>query len=114
MPPVLIHRAKSGSVDEIALEATPLGTLGTEYDQTEIAIDAGDTVLFMSDGFPELFNDAGVQVGYAGALDAFASAATAATAEAVVSQLTDVAHRWHGDLPPNDDVTFVAVRVRAV
>lgn len=114
MPPVFIHRAASNAIDEIALEATPLGTLGTTYAQTAVDIHAGDTVLFMTDGFPELLNDAGQQFGYTGASDAFASIAAAPTADALIASLTDIVRRWHGDLPPNDDVTFVAVRVRAV
>jgi len=111
MPPVLVHRAETGSVDEVALSATPLGTLGTSYEQTAIELAAGDTVLFLSDGFPELMNDAGQQLGYAAALDAFAEAAGRESAAAVIDSLATFSKRWHGDLPPNDDVTFVVVRV---
>ena len=111
MPPVLVHRAAANTVEEIALEATPLGTLGIEYAQVEVGLAAGDTVLFLSDGFPELMNDAAQQLGYAAALDAFASAATGATADAVIGALSEFTARWHGEQPPNDDVTFVVVRV---
>jgi serine phosphatase RsbU (regulator of sigma subunit) len=111
MPPVFMHRAASARVEEIALSATPLGTLGTSYEQTEVTLAAGDTVLFLSDGFPELMNDAGQQLGYAAALDAFAEAARGESATAVIESLATFAKRWHGDAPPNDDVTFVVVRV---
>jgi serine phosphatase RsbU (regulator of sigma subunit) len=110
MPPLLIHRAADGSVDEIVLGATPLGTLGTDYDQTDFAINEGDTILLMSDGFPELQSADGQQLGYLGATQEFASAATAPTAEDVIASLADAARRWHGDQPPNDDITFVVVR----
>lgn len=111
MPPVLVHRKASSHVEELALAATPLGTLGTRYEQTTIDLAAGDTVLFLSDGFPELMNDAGQQLGYAAALDAFAEAAKEESASAVIESLATFAKRWHGDAPPNDDVTFVVVRV---
>jgi serine phosphatase RsbU (regulator of sigma subunit) len=111
MPPVLVHRVSSGLVDEIALQATPLGTFGSDYPQTSVALDAGDTVLFLSDGFPELMNDAAQQLGYVGTIEAFAAAAKAATASDVIAALADIARQWHGDAPPNDDVTFVVVRV---
>lgn len=111
MPPVLVHRAGTAIVDEIALQATPLGTFGSDYPQTTVALERGDTVLFLSDGFPELMNDAAQQLGYTGALDAFAAAATSATANDVIAALADTARKWHGDAPPNDDVTFVVVRV---
>ncbi len=111
MPPVLVHRAADGSVEEVALSATPLGTLGTTYAQTAVDLAAGDTVLFLSDGFPELMNDAGQQLGYAATLDAFGEAAGGESASAVIESLATFAKRWHGDAPPNDDVTFVVVRV---
>jgi serine phosphatase RsbU (regulator of sigma subunit) len=112
MPPVLVHRKASSQVEEVALSATPLGTLGTTYEQTAVDLAAGDTVLFLSDGFPELMNDAGQQLGYAAALDAFAEAAGGESASAVIESLATFAKRWHGDAPPNDDVTFVVIRVK--
>lgn len=111
MPPVLVHRASTRTVEELALSATPLGTLGTSYNEITATLSAGDTVLFMSDGFPELMNDAGQQLGYAAAQNAFADAASGATATAVIDALEAFAARWHGDTPPNDDVTFVIVRI---
>ncbi|HET8772758.1 MAG TPA: SpoIIE family protein phosphatase, partial [Thermoanaerobaculia bacterium] len=111
MPPVFLHRAAQASVEELALSATPLGTLGTKYEQVSTDLAAGDTVLFLSDGFPELMNDAGHQLGYAAALDAFAEAAKGESAAAVIESLATFSKRWHGDAPPNDDVTFVVVRV---
>jgi serine phosphatase RsbU (regulator of sigma subunit) len=111
MPPVLVHHVATGTVDEIALQATPLGTFGSDYPQTSVALERGDTVLFLSDGFPELMNDAGQQLGYTGTIDTFAMAAKAGSASDVIAALSDVARKWHGDAPPNDDVTFVVVRV---
>ena len=111
MPPVLVHRAVQNTVEEIALSATPLGTFGSDYPQKEVTLASGDTVLFLTDGFPELMNDAGQQLGYTGALDAFANAASAASANGVIQSLEQTARSWHGDTPPNDDVTFVVVRI---
>jgi serine phosphatase RsbU (regulator of sigma subunit) len=111
MPPVLVHRAESKEIEEIVLAATPLGTMGDDYPEATVDLLSGDTVLFLTDGFPELMNDAGQQLGYAAAAEAFASAAGAATADDVIASLSETARRWHGELPPNDDVTFVVVRV---
>ena len=111
MPPVLVHRAATGAVEEVSLGATPLGTLGLDYRETSIDVASGDTLLFLTDGFPELMNDSGQQFGYAATLDAFASAARGATANDVIAALTKVVQRWHGDKAPNDDVTFVVARV---
>jgi serine phosphatase RsbU (regulator of sigma subunit) len=111
MPPVLVHRAATSAVEEVALNATPLGTLGSAYDELTVTLAAGDTVLFLTDGFPELMNDAGQQLGYGAALEAFAEAARGASAAAVIEGLAAFAARWHGDAAPNDDVTFVVVRM---
>lgn len=111
MPPLLVHRVAKQEVEEIALAATPLGSFGEDYPQAKVKLDRGDTVLLMTDGFPELMNDAAQQLGYSAALDAFAAAAMATSAQGVIAALADTARRWHGDTPPNDDVTFVVVRV---
>jgi serine phosphatase RsbU (regulator of sigma subunit) len=111
MPPVLVHRAETSRVEEVALSATPLGTLGSAYEQIDVELAAGDTVLFLSDGFPELMNDAHQQLGYTATLDAFGEAAREASAQAVIESLSTFSARWHGDAPPNDDVTFVVVRI---
>ena len=111
MPPLLVYRKADRSIDEVALPATPLGTLGVDYKETTVDLASGDTVLLMSDGFPELQNSAGQQLGYPGATQEFAAAAAAPTAQGVIDALAAASKRWHGDQPPNDDITFVVVRV---
>ena len=110
MPPAYVHRAATGDVEEVIVAATPLGTLAADYRDVTLDLAPGDTVLFMTDGFPELLNEAGQQLGYVNAQQEFAAAATAPDANGVIASLTDAARRWHGDQPPNDDVTFVVVR----
>jgi len=112
MPPAYIHRRNSGLVEEVSLGATPLGTLGDDYRDTPVELADGDTLLFMSDGFPELMNATGRQLGYGAAAEAFAAAAKAKDANAIIAALAETARRWHGEQPPNDDVTFVVVRAR--
>ena len=58
MPPPLIFRQKSKEVEEIRLPALPLGgSADFKYKKTETILSQGDTLLLMSDGFPELFNE---------------------------------------------------------
>lgn len=110
MPPALVHRAATATVEEIAIEATPLGTFGSAYPQRDVELEQGDCVLLMTDGFPELLDDSGQQLGYPRALDAFAAAAQEGDVSRVVSALAESVRHWHGDAPPNDDVTFVVIR----
>jgi serine phosphatase RsbU (regulator of sigma subunit) len=65
----------------------------------------------MTDGFPELTNGFGQQLGYPAAAEAFANVAGGG-AQDVIDGLVAQAKEWHGDQPPNDDITFVVVRVR--
>jgi serine phosphatase RsbU (regulator of sigma subunit) len=111
MPPALVHRAASGRVEEVGHEATPLGTLGTEYSDRTVDLAIGDTMLLLTDGFPELQSPAGQQVGYTATIEEFARAARAADAQGVIDALAEAARRWHGDFAPNDDITFVVIRV---
>ena len=110
MPPAYVHRAATGTVEEVSVGATPLGTLGADYSDLTLDLGPGDTVLFMTDGFPELLNGAGQQLGYVNAQQEFAGAVSAPDANGVIAALAQAAQRWHGDQPPNDDVTFVVVR----
>ncbi|HSY50794.1 MAG TPA: SpoIIE family protein phosphatase [Thermoanaerobaculia bacterium] len=112
MLPGYVHRPGSGRIEEVARGATPLGTLGADYHDVAIDLAPGDTVLFMTDGFPELQNESGQQLGYAVAVDEFAAAAGGATAADVIASLAATARRWNGERPPNDDVTFVVVRAK--
>ena len=113
MLPGYVHRARNGKIEEVARGATPLGTLGADYHDVSIDLVAGDTVLFMTDGFPELQNANGQQLGYAAAIDEFIAAAKGTTADDVIASLAAAAKRWNGERPPNDDVTFVVVRAKA-
>jgi serine phosphatase RsbU (regulator of sigma subunit) len=112
MPPAYVHRAATGTVEEVSVGATPLGTLGADYSDLTLDLGPGDTVLFMTDGFPELLNEAGQQLGYVNAQQEFALAVSAPDANGVIAALAEAAQRWHGDQPPNDDVTFVVVRAK--
>ena len=112
MPPLLIHRRETGEIEEVTLPATPLGTLGMEYAQKVVSLNSGDTILLMTDGWPELQNAQGLQLGYPNAMKEFADAAQGGDATAVVQHLANAVQKWHGDAPPNDDITFVVVRVR--
>ena len=110
MPPALVHRVADGRVEEVTIEATPLGTFGDVYPQREITLAVGDCLLLMTDGFPELLDGAGQQLGYPGALEAFAAAAREGDVSRVIAALAESVRAWHGDAPPNDDVTFVVMR----
>ncbi len=89
------------------------GRLATKGEERRTALAPGDTLLFASDGFPELRTVAGDELGYDGAARAFREAASAATAREVVEALGAALARLRAGRPLEDDVTFVVVRVEA-
>ncbi len=110
MPPALLHRAESGAVDELAASGLPLGTFADSYGEQTYRLAAGDTLLLMSDGFPELPDAAGEPFGYARVRELFASVA-AREPDAIVAELTAAVAERTGGGAPSDDVTFVVLRV---
>lgn len=110
MPPVLVCRGDE--VREIALPGLPLGGMAqAAYQRHETDLAPGDLVLLMSDGLPELVDDAGEPFGYA-RVRAALSGCGHETPQGVIDTLAAAAREWAGDRPPGDDVTFVAIRVR--
>ncbi len=110
MPPVLVYRQRSGRVEEIAIEGMPLGGLPFAYREQRTELEPGDTVLLMSDGFPELLSPEGELLGYPQARERFADAAAGSPAD-IAAGLTAAAEAWTAGSPPRDDVTFVVVKV---
>ncbi len=89
----------------------PLGTFDDSYGEQTYRLVAGDTLLLMSDGFPELPDAAGEPFGYARVRELFASVA-AREPDAIVAELTAAVAERTGGGAPSDDVTFVVLRVR--
>lgn len=115
MPPALVYRSGSGTVEEIALEGMPLGGLAFDYREVRMEVGPGDVLLLMSDGLPELQDGHlghGEPFGYPRVRKVFGELGGSAP-EDIIAGLTAAARSWTGGEPPNDDITFVAVRVRA-
>ena len=111
MPPVLVHRPAEPSVSEVTFEALPLGRLvGDTYEERGLKLTSGDTLLFMTDGLPELQNVDGEILGYERVLEIFHRCAQD-DPESIVAYLENEAYDWLGGRAADDDFTFVVVRV---
>lgn len=114
MPPALIVRAATGATETIPLKGMPLGGFADfDYQTTTIELAPGDTVVLMSDGFPELTGAAGQQLGYEQALQLAAEAA-GRSAEEAIAFLDAAMAEWSGGSAPNDDITFLVLRCKGV
>ncbi len=112
MPPLLLYRASSQTVEEINLKAMPLGSVANfPYQKREVQISSGDAILLMSDGFTELFNAAGEIFDEEQVQAAFAEVATQSPQQ-IIKHLVNKGEKWAKGEPSHDDITFVALKVR--
>ena len=112
MPPALIFRNETQNVEEIRLQALPLGgTADFKYSKKETTFISGDTLLLMSDGFPELFNKEKELLDYKKAKDIFSSVAQLGPSE-IIKHLCEEADNWRGNAKQEDDITFVVLKVK--
>ncbi len=111
MPPALIYRAQKQIVEEIRMQALPLGNpSGFEYFKKSAELDMGDTLLLMSDGFPELFNHQKEILDYDKAADIFKSVADKSPDE-IIRSLLKAADEWKSGVKQEDDITFIVVKM---
>lgn len=112
MPPAILYRAATGAVEVVPLRGIPLGgPSGGIHDRRCLQLAAGDTVVLMSDGFPELQGASGARLGYEEAVE-IAAAVAGRPPQAVIDHLAAQVRAWCGTRRPDDDVTFLVLRVR--
>jgi serine phosphatase RsbU (regulator of sigma subunit) len=112
MPPIFIYKRESQTIEEHVIKGMPLGTFNDfPYSLVESNIKTGDTILLMSDGFPELFNDNKEMYGYKRARNYFEEIA-GESPEDIISKLKIAGSEWVKDADPDDDVTFVVIKVK--
>jgi serine phosphatase RsbU (regulator of sigma subunit) len=111
MPSTLIYRAATKTVEEISIRALPLGSMTNfKYRGQEISLQSGDCVIVMSDGFPEMFNEAGEMLGFDKAAEVLREIGHLSPQE-IVDRFNEVSGKWAGARPADDDVTFVVLKI---
>ena len=112
MPPLFIYRKQSKQVEEILLKGMPLGAIKNfPYEIIKTDLSPGDTLLLLSDGFPELKNESNSQYGYERVKESF-SQAVEKQPEQIINHLKEEGSKWVNDKDPDDDVTFVVIKVK--
>ncbi|NOX64331.1 MAG: SpoIIE family protein phosphatase [Chlorobi bacterium] len=112
MPPIFIYKRESQSIEEHMMKGMPLGTFSDfPYSLVECDISSGDTILMMSDGFPELMNEEKEMFGYKQARNLFEEV-SGESSENIISKLKTAGSDWMNDNDPDDDVTFVVIKIK--
>ena len=99
-------------MEEHLIKGMPLGTFNNfPYSVVESSIKSGDTILLMSDGFPELMNSEKEMFGYKRTRNLFEELSLESP-EDIITKLKDAGSEWVNDTDPDDDVTFVVIKVK--
>ncbi|MEN8193764.1 MAG: two-component regulator propeller domain-containing protein [Bacteroidota bacterium] len=112
MPPILIHSEASKHVEELNLMGMPLGAmLDFPYREFQFEVHPGDTILFMSDGLPELTNSEGEQFAYFRVSKLFKDIAAMSPNE-IISEIIKTSDDWLGGKPIEDDITLLVLKIK--
>jgi len=112
MPHALLFRNITGNVEEIVLKGMPLGAvIDFPYKTANKQLHPGDSILLLSDGLPELFNSAKEMYGYERVTTEYSKVASKSPEE-IISHLRTTADEWVDDKEPDDDITFVVLKVK--
>jgi sigma-B regulation protein RsbU (phosphoserine phosphatase) len=106
-------RCSADGCAQIELPGVPLGSFqGTTYDEVSFALHSGDLFVLCTDGVFEAMNAQGQEFTTARLLDVVGNLRDHPPAK-VVEGIFAAVEEWRGEMPPNDDMTAVAVRITA-
>ena len=112
MPFPLIYHSSTGQVEEVALKGMPLGGFANfPYKDKKFHLNQGDTVLFTSDGFEEMFNPQDEMLGVEQVKVLFKEIA-ANSPEEIIEHLKKAGEEWANGRDQEDDVTFVVIKIK--
>jgi len=112
MPSPLIYRAATGEIEDLELKGMPLGSfLHFPYQQKMINLSDGDTVVLMSDGFLERFNDR-METMEDSRVKEIVKEVGDKSPQEIIDCLSKAGEAWANGRPQNDDVTFVVLKVK--
>jgi len=112
MPPIFLFHKKSNVVEELNEHVMPIGAMNhSRYTITSRSLEIGDVLLMLTDGMPELHNDKHEMYGYDRIKDLLGKV-NGYNSEEIIMQLREEASAWINDQDPDDDVTFVVIKVK--
>ncbi len=112
MPSPLIYRAATREIEEVTLKGMPFGAfLDFPYKERKIDLLVGDTIVLMSDGFPEMFNDKQETLGYSRVKEVIRDVGGRPPQE-MIEHFSNIGEQWANGRPQDDDVSFVVLKIK--
>ncbi len=112
MPPVYYYSKETKEVEEILIQGMPLGAMKRfSYQVVEKDLKPGDTILLMTDGFPEQMNQNEEMYDYPRVKDKFKEIAECSP-DSIIQNLVETADGWMGEREQADDITFIVLKVK--
>ncbi len=112
MPPVLHYSKADHTIRQIKLKGLPLGSkVNFPYKNEIINLGEGDIVLLMSDGIIELFNKNREMLGIERIEDIIQNS-NGYSANDIINQIRQLSEGWLSGMPPNDDITLMAIKIK--
>lgn len=112
-PPLLLARPKTGTVESLGTEGLPLGTrLHPGLDEETKSLRTGDTMVFYSDGVPEIHDLHGECYGENRLIRQVRRSSQSGSARQVRDAILNGVSSFKGDVAQEDDLTLVVLKLR--
>jgi serine phosphatase RsbU (regulator of sigma subunit) len=112
MPPLLVYRQATNTVERINLTGLPLGSVTSyRYREMTTEMEPGDVLLLLSDGLTELFNPADEMLGEERVEQCLQACAQSAPDE-IIARLLAAAEAWAEGRKLDDDLTLVVLKAK--
>ena len=112
MPPALLYQNGSKKAEKLIQRGMPLGSkVEYPYNESCLKMNPGDTLLLMSDGLMELFNDDRELLGLDRIKQTFEEVAESSASD-IMSQITKLIDKWAGAKAHEDDITIMILKAK--
>jgi PAS domain S-box-containing protein len=112
MPPLYLYKAGDGKMEKIVFKSMPLGAFTNFlYDERSVQLEKGDTLLLLTDGLPELFNERNDILDYQ-KLEEFFQKSGYEKPDKIIERLIQIGEEWNQGKNQNDDITFIVIKIK--
>lgn len=112
LPPLFIFRSLKDSIEEVPLKGMPLGSfMNFPFIKRTIKLYPDDTLVFMTDGLPELFNTKKEMFGYQQVKDIVVSNISKPVND-ILKEINQNAVSWNPD-QQQDDMTLLVMKMKS-